>query len=142
MRIVTESDTVADTDLERLLGADVVAPPGHGAAGGDLHHAPVARRSCDHDSERRLDSGFRVCRPYGKITLATWTASTPDSDLLRQLASALNELGPGTRHVWSRSTSRERALLLRIARDVAHATERQNAPLARLPDRTLRPGDA
>jgi hypothetical protein len=53
----------------------------------------------------------------------------PESDLLRELASVLS--GPG-----SHSTDialfelRERALLLRVARDVAHATERQNAPLA------------
>jgi Domain of unknown function (DUF6457) len=52
-----------------------------------------------------------------------------DPDLLQRLASALSDpasegarlapLDPG-----------ERALLLRIARDVAHASERQNAPLA------------
>jgi hypothetical protein len=52
-----------------------------------------------------------------------------DSDLLRRLASALSDpASEGTRLV--PLDPGERALLLRIARDVAHASERQNAPLA------------
>lgn len=52
-----------------------------------------------------------------------------DSDLLARLASALSgETSPGAAVV--PLDDRERALLLRIARDVAHASERQNAPLA------------
>ncbi|HEY6469341.1 MAG TPA: DUF6457 domain-containing protein [Candidatus Dormibacteraeota bacterium] len=54
---------------------------------------------------------------------------TPDSDLLAQLASALTI--PGSSSADLRPLEpRERALLLRTARNVAHATERQNAPLA------------
>jgi hypothetical protein len=52
-----------------------------------------------------------------------------DSDLLRRLASALSAAtAEGARLVPLGLA--ERALLLRIARDVAHASERQNAPLA------------
>ena len=52
-----------------------------------------------------------------------------DSDLLHRLASALNaSAADGARLV--PLDLGERALLLRIARDVAHASERQNAPLA------------
>jgi hypothetical protein len=52
-----------------------------------------------------------------------------DSDLLHRLASALNESTfEGAR--LAPLDLGERALLLRIARDVAHASERQNAPLA------------
>lgn len=52
-----------------------------------------------------------------------------DSDLLRRLTSALNEsTSQGSR--LAPLDLGERALLLRIARDVAHASERQNAPLA------------
>jgi Domain of unknown function (DUF6457) len=52
-----------------------------------------------------------------------------DSDLLRRLASALSgETTAGATLV--PLDLRERALLLHIARDVAHASERQNAPLA------------
>jgi hypothetical protein len=51
------------------------------------------------------------------------------SDLLRRLASALSDpASEGARLV--PLDPGERALLLRIARDVAHASERQNAPLA------------
>lgn len=54
---------------------------------------------------------------------------TPDFDLLAQLASALTI--PGSSSADLRPLEpRERALLLRTARNVAHATERQNAPLA------------
>jgi Domain of unknown function (DUF6457) len=52
-----------------------------------------------------------------------------DSDLLRRLASALNgepSAGPALVPL----DLHERALLLHIARDIAHASERQNAPLA------------
>ena len=52
-----------------------------------------------------------------------------DSDLLHRLASGLNEsTSEGAR--LAPLELGERALLLRIARDVAHASERQNAPLA------------
>jgi hypothetical protein len=53
----------------------------------------------------------------------------PESDLLRELASALSDSDPQSARV-ELFDLRERALLLRVARDVAHATERQNAPLA------------
>lgn len=56
-------------------------------------------------------------------------AGTPDSDLLSQLASALG-LSASASSDLRLLDPRERALLLRIARNVAHATERQNAPLA------------
>jgi hypothetical protein len=52
-----------------------------------------------------------------------------DSDVLRSLASALGDAGPGSDRLALLHLA-DRALLLRIARDVAHATERQNAPLA------------
>jgi hypothetical protein len=52
----------------------------------------------------------------------------PESDLLRALASALSGTDPRSTHLEPLEPG-ERALLLRIARDVAHATERQNAPL-------------
>ncbi|HUZ69353.1 MAG TPA: DUF6457 domain-containing protein [Candidatus Saccharimonadales bacterium] len=55
--------------------------------------------------------------------------ATPDSDLLSQLASALGDPRASTTALQSLDPH-ERALLLRIARNVAHATERQNAPLA------------
>ena len=54
---------------------------------------------------------------------------TPDSDPLAQLASALSIPGSASADLQPLDP-RERALLLRIARNVAHATERQNAPLA------------
>jgi hypothetical protein len=53
----------------------------------------------------------------------------PESDVLRTLAAALrgsDARQPGLEPL----EPRDRALLLRVARDVAHATERQNAPLA------------
>jgi hypothetical protein len=53
----------------------------------------------------------------------------PESDPLGELASALSGSGPHSAHL-DPLEPRDRALLLRIARDVAHATERQNAPLA------------
>ena len=56
-------------------------------------------------------------------------AGTPDSDLLSQLASALSNPGSSSSELRPLDL-RERALLLRVARNVAHATERQNAPLA------------
>ncbi len=56
-------------------------------------------------------------------------AVTPDSDLLTQLASALTTPGSSSSELRPLDP-RERALLLRIARNVAHSTERQNAPLA------------
>jgi hypothetical protein len=56
-------------------------------------------------------------------------AATSDSDLLSQLASALSNPG-STSSALRPLGPRERALLLRIARNVAHSTERQNAPLA------------
>jgi hypothetical protein len=54
---------------------------------------------------------------------------TPESDLLSALASALSDPGSSPPDLEPLDL-RERALLLRIARDVAHASERQNAPLA------------
>jgi len=54
---------------------------------------------------------------------------TPESDLLGALASALSDPGSSVAGLEPLDL-RERALLLRIARDIAHATERQNAPLA------------
>ena len=53
----------------------------------------------------------------------------PESDLLVALASALTGSEPQSAHL-EPLEPRERALLLRVARDIAHATERQNAPLA------------
>jgi Domain of unknown function (DUF6457) len=54
--------------------------------------------------------------------------ATPDFDLLSKLVSALGD--PGSSAPESKPLdTRSRALLLRVARDVAHATERQNAPL-------------
>jgi hypothetical protein len=52
----------------------------------------------------------------------------PDPDLLRSLASALSDAGPGRERLAPLGLT-DRALLLHIARDIAHATERQNAPL-------------
>ena len=52
----------------------------------------------------------------------------PESDLLRKLASALSGTDAGSARLEPLGL-RDRALLLRVARDVAHATERQNAPL-------------
>jgi hypothetical protein len=52
----------------------------------------------------------------------------PGSDLLRALASALSGPDPHSAPL-DPLEPRDRALLLRVARDVAHATERQNAPL-------------
>jgi hypothetical protein len=54
---------------------------------------------------------------------------TPDTDLLSQLASALSVPGSSSSDLQPLDL-RDRALLLRLARSVAHATERQNAPLA------------
>ena len=54
---------------------------------------------------------------------------TQDSDLLSQLASALSNPASSSPELRPLDL-RERALLLRIARNVAHSTERQNAPLA------------
>jgi hypothetical protein len=56
-------------------------------------------------------------------------ARPPDSDLLDELASALSSAEPD-RTGLEPLDLRQRALLLRIARDVAHSSERQNAPLA------------
>jgi hypothetical protein len=53
----------------------------------------------------------------------------PESDLLVALASALTGSEPLSAQL-EPLEPRERALLLRVARDIAHATERQNAPLA------------
>ena len=53
---------------------------------------------------------------------------TSDSDLLSQLSAALSASGPAPSEM-EPLKPHERALLLRIARDVAHASERQNAPL-------------
>jgi hypothetical protein len=55
--------------------------------------------------------------------------ATPDPDLLSKLAFALGDPSPSAPESQP-PDDRSRALLLRIARDVAHATERQNAPLA------------
>jgi uncharacterized protein DUF6457 len=52
-----------------------------------------------------------------------------DPDLLARLASALTDAAPEGSRI-APLDLRERALLLSIARDVAHASERQNAPLA------------
>ncbi len=54
---------------------------------------------------------------------------TPDSDLLSRLASALTNPASSSSELRPLDL-RERALLLRIARNVAHSSERQNAPLA------------
>jgi Domain of unknown function (DUF6457) len=54
----------------------------------------------------------------------------PDrSDLLTELASRLSAARAGAATLGPADLA-TRARLLRIARDVAHATERQNAPLA------------
>ena len=55
--------------------------------------------------------------------------ATPDSDLLAKLASALGDPRASAPALHPLDP-RERTLLLRVARNVAHATERQNAPLA------------
>jgi hypothetical protein len=52
-----------------------------------------------------------------------------DSDLLPQLAAALGTPGSAPADLQPLDPH-DRALLLRVARNVAHATERQNAPLA------------
>lgn len=52
-----------------------------------------------------------------------------DSDVLGELASRLSAAGNGTGALEPIDLAL-RGRLLRIARDVAHATERQNAPLA------------
>ncbi len=49
--------------------------------------------------------------------------------MLRRLASALIHAAPDSGDLEPLDLH-DRALLLRIARDIAHATERQNAPLA------------
>lgn len=54
---------------------------------------------------------------------------TPPPDLLAELALRLNALLGDTRRLAPVDTA-GRGRILRIARDVAHATERQNAPLA------------
>ncbi|MHB8489014.1 MAG: DUF6457 domain-containing protein [Candidatus Dormibacteria bacterium] len=57
------------------------------------------------------------------------TPTPPAGDLLSELASKLRAArGPAA--VLEPPDLAGRARLLRIARDVAHATERQNAPLA------------
>jgi Domain of unknown function (DUF6457) len=56
-------------------------------------------------------------------------AAPEASDVLRRLASALREAKPAGGDT-DPLDLHDRALLLRIARDIAHATERQNAPLA------------
>ena len=57
-------------------------------------------------------------------------AEVPDpSDLLGALAARLSEVG-GAAGGLPPIEAAGRARLLRIAREVAHATERQNAPLA------------
>jgi uncharacterized protein DUF6457 len=50
-------------------------------------------------------------------------------DILAELAAKLDALGDGVGSLEPVDLAK-RAQLLRIARDVAHATERQNAPLA------------
>jgi hypothetical protein len=52
-----------------------------------------------------------------------------DSDVLGELAARLNAAGDGTGALEPIDLAL-RARLLRVARDVAHTTERQNAPLA------------
>lgn len=52
-----------------------------------------------------------------------------DTDALDELATRLSAAGDGTGPLEPIDLA-VRARLLRIARDVAHATERQNAPLA------------
>ncbi len=56
-------------------------------------------------------------------------AGPEESDLLRRLAPALRDASPGSAALEALDL-RDRALVLRVARDVAHASERQNAPLA------------
>lgn len=56
-------------------------------------------------------------------------AGPEEFELLRRLGSALGDAAPGSGALDSPDLH-DRALLLRIARDVAHATERQNAPVA------------
>jgi uncharacterized protein DUF6457 len=56
-------------------------------------------------------------------------SDTPGAaDILAELASQLDVAGAGG--AFETVDLAKRATLLRIARDVAHATERQNAPLA------------
>jgi hypothetical protein len=57
------------------------------------------------------------------------TEQPPSGDVLSELASQLSAVG-GLAASLEPFDLAGRATLLRIARDVAHATERQNAPLA------------
>lgn len=57
-------------------------------------------------------------------------SSEPTPSLLARLAGELAERSGGKAHAAAVPEGRERALLLRLARDVAHAGERQDAPLA------------
>jgi hypothetical protein len=70
-----------------------------------------------------------VVPTIGQDHSSNMDGGTPDSDLLSHLASALTIPGSSSADLQPLEP-RERALLLRIARNVAHATERQNAPLA------------
>src|SRR5579863_8675139 len=74
------------------------------------------------------DDGCREPSPSGKITRAMADVSDT-GDLLSELASRLSGARGAAGGVPPLDIA-ERARLLRIARDVAHATERQNAPLA------------
>jgi hypothetical protein len=72
-------------------------------------------------------AGSRSRSPCGKI-LRDMTDVPGNSDLLSELAAKLDAVrGAGDLKPVDVAG---RARLLRIARDVAHATERQNAPLA------------
>ena len=74
-----------------------------------------------------------TCREGGAPPSAKMTrdmTGAPDAnDLLTELASALSAARGSAGSVQPVDLA-ARAQLLRIARDVAHATERQNAPLA------------
>jgi hypothetical protein len=74
------------------------------------------------------DGGSRAPRPSAKIT-RDMTDAPDTNDLLAKLASALSAARGSAAAVRPVDLA-GRARLLRIARDVAHASERQNAPLA------------
>jgi hypothetical protein len=67
--------------------------------------------------------------PYGKIVHDDMSDRPDLPDLLPALALHLNDARPGGAGIEPLDLA-GRAQLLRIARDVAHSTERQNAPLA------------
>jgi hypothetical protein len=54
----------------------------------------------------------------------------PSTDILERLAASLAEIAGAPSLAAAVPERERRAALLRVARDIAHASERQNAPLA------------